>query len=71
MPPTKTLWNSAFYRPNSGSTRNRCDVYSTFYKTSNKMKFSEEEWDKFTEESTDMLLLNCIFSLIHSMRQSQ
>ncbi|KAI7736776.1 hypothetical protein M8C21_016423 [Ambrosia artemisiifolia] len=29
-----------------------CDVYSTFHKTPNRKKFSKEEWEEFTEEST-------------------
>ncbi|XP_076881068.1 uncharacterized protein LOC143529081 [Bidens hawaiensis] len=28
------------------------DVYSTFHKTPNRKKFSEEEWEEFTEQST-------------------
>ena len=38
--------------PNSGSTGNRHDFYSTFHKTPNRKKFSEEEWEEFTEDST-------------------
>ncbi|GJV24185.1 hypothetical protein Tco_1376880 [Tanacetum coccineum] len=38
--------------PNLWSTRNRRDFYSTFHKTPNRMKFSEEEWDELTKEST-------------------
>ncbi|GJW81509.1 F-box domain containing protein [Tanacetum coccineum] len=38
--------------PNSGSTRNQHDFYSTFHKTPNRKKFSEEEWEEFTEDST-------------------
>nr|GEW36735.1 transmembrane protein 194 [Tanacetum cinerariifolium] len=35
-----------------GSTRYRCDFYPTCHKISKRMKFSEEEWDEFIEEST-------------------
>ncbi|GKC81451.1 hypothetical protein Tco_1137168, partial [Tanacetum coccineum] len=38
--------------PNSGSTGNQHDFYSTFHKTPNRKKFSEEEWEEFTEDST-------------------
>ncbi|KAI3809437.1 hypothetical protein L1987_25410 [Smallanthus sonchifolius] len=33
-------------------TGSACDVYSTYHKTPNRKKFSEEEWEEFTEEST-------------------
>ncbi|GKE56354.1 hypothetical protein Tco_1495539, partial [Tanacetum coccineum] len=38
--------------PNSGSTGNQPDFYSTFHKTPYRKKFSEEEWEEFTEDST-------------------
>ncbi|PWA36872.1 Transmembrane protein 194 [Artemisia annua] len=38
--------------PNSGATGNRHDFYSTFHKTPNRKKFSEEEWEEFTDDST-------------------
>nr|GEV39297.1 transmembrane protein 194 [Tanacetum cinerariifolium] len=38
--------------PNSGSTGNQHDFYSTFHKTPNRKKFTEEEWEEFTEDST-------------------
>ncbi|XP_059668579.1 uncharacterized protein LOC132313698 [Cornus florida] len=37
---------------NSRVIRNEQNYYSTFHKTPNRKKFSKEEWEKFTEEST-------------------
>ncbi|PWA70281.1 3-deoxy-7-phosphoheptulonate synthase [Artemisia annua] len=34
--------------PNSGANGNRHNFYSTFHKTPNRKKFSEEEWEEFT-----------------------
>ncbi|KAL3841069.1 hypothetical protein ACJIZ3_025660 [Penstemon smallii] len=41
-----------FVSPSSRSTRNPKDYISTFHKTPDRKKYSEEEWKNFTEEST-------------------
>ncbi|PWA81293.1 3-deoxy-7-phosphoheptulonate synthase [Artemisia annua] len=38
--------------PNSGANGNRHNFYSTFHKTPNRKKFSEEEWEEFTLASS-------------------
>lgn len=38
--------------PSSSRATDSNNYYSTFHKTPNKKKFSEEEWTDFTEQST-------------------
>ncbi|GJV39445.1 transmembrane protein 194 [Tanacetum coccineum] len=54
LSPSKKISPSRKYtsEPNSGSTGNQPDFYSTFHKTPYRKKFSEEEWEEFTEDST-------------------
>lgn len=42
--------------PQSSGTPLGRDYYSTFHKTSNRKKFTKEEWDDFTRESTKQAL---------------
>ncbi|KAG8367732.1 hypothetical protein BUALT_Bualt16G0103500 [Buddleja alternifolia] len=56
-PKSKPAWSNSpvkgIISPSSGrSTSSSQEHYSTFHKTPNRKKFSEEEWKDFTEEST-------------------